>query len=222
LEDGTVYSTSENLIFTDIDNIPDEGFTLTLVGTDPVNLCDFSKDIHIIKFEVETITPDDIIVADLSDNNTISVSPQNIDLNTYEFALDNAFGETGTFQNEPYFENVSPGIRTLFYRDINDCGSGQIDISIIGFPNFFTPNNDGVNDTWNVLGVNEAFFASSKVNIFDRFGKLIIQIDLTSDGWNGRLNGNYLPSTDYWFTVELVDLNGIPRFKKGHFSLIRK
>jgi gliding motility-associated-like protein len=222
LEDGTVYSTSENLIFTDIDNIPDEGLTLTLVASDPVNPCDYSKDIRILKFEVETITPEDILIADLSDNNTVTVNAQDIDYNTYEFALDDGFGEMGTFQSEPYFENVTPGVRTLYYRDINGCGSGQIDFSILGYPNFFTPNNDGVNDTWNVLGVDEQFYASSKVNIFDRFGKLIIQIDLTSDGWNGRLNGNYLPSTDYWFTVELVDLNGIPRIRKGHFSLIRK
>ena len=127
----------------------------------------------------------------------------------------------GIYQDEPFFENILPGIYTVFLRDKKNCGITQIVIPVIGYPHFFTPNNDGVNDTWKVLGVNENFYVSSKILIFDRFGKLITRIDLIGEGWTGIFNGQYLPATDYWFSVELIDNKGNIRLKKGHFSLIR-
>jgi gliding motility-associated-like protein len=106
-------------------------------------------------------------------------------------------------------------------RDKNNCGTAQIEVSVIGFPKFFTPNNDGYNDTWSILGVDENFYSNSKIYIFDRFGKLITSIQPESDGWNGFFNGEQLPATDYWFTAELIDNLGNIRTRKGHFSLIR-
>jgi gliding motility-associated-like protein len=176
---------------------------------------------HIIKITpsiTATITQNDIAVVDDSESNSITISTQNLGIGDYEFSLNDSSGD---YQDEPYFENVIPGIHTLYIKDKNDCGITPIEISVIGYPKFFTPNNDGFNDTWKILGVNELFYASSKLSIFDRFGKLIIQIDLKGEGWNGTFNGNYLPSSDYWFSVELKDLKGNIRTKKGHFSLIR-
>ncbi|WP_456376739.1 T9SS type B sorting domain-containing protein, partial [Lutibacter sp.] len=92
----------------------------------------------------------------------------------------------------------------------------------IGFPKFFTPNNDGYNDTWKVLGVNQNFYTTSLIYIFDRFGKVVAQINLKDEGWDGLFNGEHLPATDYWFTVELIDNKGNTRTRKGHFSLIRR
>jgi gliding motility-associated-like protein len=72
------------------------------------------------------------------------------------------------------------------------------------------------------LGVSENFFQNATFYIFNRFGKLLTEIDLYSDGWNGLFKGQILPSTDYWFSVVLIDLKGNIRLKKGHFSLIRR
>ena len=127
-----------------------------------------------------------------------------------------------SFQDEPYFDHLAPGIYTIFIQDKNNCGVSQIEVSIIGFPKFFTPNNDGFNDTWKVIGVNENFYASSNIYIFDRFGKFITQINPEGEGWDGFFNGKGLPATDYWFSVELIDTIGNSRIRKGHFSLIRK
>jgi len=55
------------------------------------------------------------------------------------------------------------------------------------------------------------------INIFDRYGKLIISLDPESDGWDGTYNGAKLPSTDYWFVVTRA--NG--QVHKGHFSMKR-
>ncbi len=179
----------------------------------------FSKTINAIPSVIATITQNDITVVDDSENNSIMISTDNLGIGDYEFSLDDSYGN---YQDEPYFDNISPGIHTIYVQDKNSCGIAPIEVSLIGYLKFFTPNNDGQNDTWNVLGVNENFFQRATVYIFDRFGKLITKIGLYSEGWNGTFNGNYLPATDYWFSVELVDLKGNIRVKKGHFSLIRR
>ena len=92
---------------------------------------------------------------------------------------------------------------------------------MIGYPKFFTPNNDGFNDTWQIQGVNENIYATSNIEIFNRFGKMVAKISPKGDGWNGTYDGLALPSSDYWFSVELIDNNGNSKIRKGHFSLIR-
>ncbi|UMB54847.1 T9SS type B sorting domain-containing protein [Lutibacter sp. A64] len=161
----------------------------------------------------------DITILDDSDNNTITIDTTNLGIGTYEFALNSYNGD---YQDEPYFDNVSAGIHTIYTRDINGCGFTSIEVSVIGFPRFFTPNGDGYNDTWKVLGANNDFYPTSNIYIFDRFGKIITSLNPNGNGWDGTLNGQYLPSTDYWFSVELTDKDGNTRIKNGHFSLIRK
>ena len=78
------------------------------------------------------------------------------------------------------------------------------------------------NDFWNVQGVTDQFYPVSLVHVFNRFGKLITKINPTSKGWDGTFNGEKLPASDYWFSVELEDKKGEIRLKKGHFSLVRR
>ncbi|WP_440066869.1 T9SS type B sorting domain-containing protein [Tenacibaculum discolor] len=84
----------------------------------------------------------------------------------------------------------------------------------IDFPKFFTPNGDGFNDTWQVNGQLQLI---KDIFIFNRYGKLLKQLNPTSTGWDGTYNGKIQTSNDYWFTVSLED----GRIFKGHFSLIR-
>ena len=90
------------------------------------------------------------------------------------------------------------------------------------FPKYFTPNNDGINDTWKVTGIDEDNYEVSYILIFSRFGKQLAKISSDSEGWDGLYDGKKLPSSDYWFSAELVDPNGSVKIKKGHFSLIRR
>ena len=90
---------------------------------------------------------------------------------------------------------------------------------VIDYPKYFTPNGDGHNDTWNIIGMNQA---DAKLYIFDRYGKLIKQISPSSgsDGWDGTYNGQQLPSTDYWFSLDYTE-NGAAKQFKAHFSMKR-
>lgn len=89
----------------------------------------------------------------------------------------------------------------------NECG-----ISNVNFPDFFTPNNDGINDYW-PKNSNAKF-----IYIYDRYGKLLKTLPQNSIGWDGTYNGKLLPSNDYWYVA--IAFNG--ETITGHFSLIRK
>jgi gliding motility-associated-like protein len=190
----------------------------TVTATSIYGCESFSQTLTVEPSIIATISENDFTITDDSDNNTITISTSNLGIGDYEFSLGDGFS---TYQDEPYFENVPSGIQTVSIRDKNGCGIVQIDISVIGFPRFFTPNNDGHNDTWKISGVNENFYSSSIIYIFDRFGKLITQINPKGEGWNGLYNGEPLPASDYWFTAKLIDVNGVNRIRKGHFSLVR-
>ncbi|MDO9276893.1 MAG: T9SS type B sorting domain-containing protein [Lutibacter sp.] len=163
------------------------------------------------------ITLNDITVVDDSDNNsiTINIFPNS---SNYEFNLDR-FDE---FQDGISFEHLEPGIHFLYLRNKTNCGISKLDIAILGFPKFFTPNDDGQNDTWKILGNDTNNIQISAIYIFDRFGKLVADVDLTGDGWDGFYNGERLPATDYWYLVKYTDQYGDYREKRGNLSLIRR
>ncbi len=87
----------------------------------------------------------------------------------------------------------------------------------IQIPNAFTPNNDGVNDTWQIKGISDMFQSKTQVYIYDRFGKLLRVLINADDAWNGTNKGAKMPSSDYWFSVQLED----GRAFTGHFTLKR-
>ncbi|MBL4568890.1 MAG: T9SS type B sorting domain-containing protein [Flavobacteriaceae bacterium] len=119
------------------------------------------------------------------------------------------------------FEGLDGGIYRVLIRDKNGCGVASVEVPVVTFPKFFTPNNDGYNDTWSLKGVNTTFFPTSKIYIFDRYGKVVADIPIGT-AWDGTYGGKRLPSNDYWFNVILVDSNGNTRRRTGNFSLLRK
>jgi large repetitive protein len=132
----------------------------------------------------------------------------------YHFQLDD-----GPFQDSGTFTNVSPGNHTVTIQDKNGCGSVVVEVGVVDYPRFVTPNQDGWNDTWNIIGIANAD-PSAKIYIFDRHGKLLKQVSPLGEGWDGTYNGNPLPSNDYWFLVEYKEDETLKEFR-GHFTLKR-
>lgn len=182
------------------------------------NGCSKIRTITVESSNIASFNSPPYLVKDLSSNNMISVFVSG--QGTYQYALFNEKEQSfyRGFQNNNIFENVFPGVYTIFVKDIkNDCGIIDISVSVVGFPKFFTPNNDGFNDFWQVYGVSEMFQQDSKILIFNRFGKLIKQLDPLGPGWDGTFNGTRLQSDDYWFSVTLQD----GTIFKNHFTLKR-
>lgn len=172
--------------------------------------CFKDRTISVQPSNIATIS--NIDIDDGSRNNVISVMA--IGEGNYEYALD---VRNGHYQKSNTFENVVPGFHTVYVRDSNSCGITEELISVIGFPKYFTPNNDGFNDRWQVYGINEQFQANSTIYIFDRKGKLLKELNPLSSGWDGTFIGKEMPTSDYWFSVTLQD----GRVFKGHFTLKR-
>lgn len=156
----------------------------------------------------------EVVIVDLAQNNTVTVILDPASIGSYQYSLDLP---NGPFQDSNHFENVAAGIHTVYVYDTHGCGIVSQKISVLKIPPFFTPNADGTNDTWDIIGINPLFFASSKIYIFDRFGKLLADIDPKGTGWDGNYNGRPLPANDYWYLVKLESGRTI----RGHFSLLR-
>ena len=200
---------SQNLVIS-------QGGIYTVTATNPTTGCTTSKTISVSESELALLDYDDITVYDLTGDGTnrieIQTGVDNLGIGDYEFAFND-----GSFQDSPVFDDVEPGIHKISVKDKNGCGIAEIMVSVIGYKYFFTPNSDGINDTWQVLGISEQFQAESLIYIFDRHGRLLTQIATDGEGWDGTYNGSALPADDYWFRVNLED----GRSFTGNFSLIR-
>lgn len=153
-----------------------------------------------------------------TDNGSISI--QLDAFGDYQYSLDgrNFYG-SGVNHT---FENIRGGIYTVYVRDRELCEEPmQANVSIISFPKFLTPNDDGFNDRWKIYGVSRQFYQSAETKIFDRYGKILYIMNLKENGigWDGRFNGSLLSSNDYWFETKLVDIEGKTRIETGHFTL---
>jgi gliding motility-associated-like protein len=103
-------------------------------------------------------------------------------------------------------------------RNKNGCGEVSATFVIMDYPKFFTPNNDGHNDTWNIRGSSVVNIKS--IYIFDRYGKLLKELSPNGEGWNGIYNSRKMPADDYWFTIE-YQKDGVTKQFKSHFALKR-
>ncbi len=136
----------------------------------------------------------------------------------YEFALDD---ETGPYQDSNVFTNVSEGDHQIFVRDKNGCGTISYEfiqtLRQDDFPKFFTPNNDGINDYWQLSPLNDNIPSLKVLYVFDRYGNLLAQVNPDSIGWDGNYNGRPMPSSTYWFkAVSIYD-----KYIQGYFALKR-
>jgi gliding motility-associated-like protein len=175
-----------------------------------------TNDSNCSKTKTFTVTPsgiatiNDIIINDFSENNTITVDYTGI--STYVFSLDGT-----NYQSSPTFTNLIEGAYTVYAKDTKDCGVVTATFYILDYPKFFTPNGDGINDFWSIKNLNQRNLQNGTIEIFDRYGKLIHQINTRNQVWDGTFNGINLPSSDYWFQMKLAD----GKIIKGHFSLKR-
>ena len=164
----------------------------------------------------------DFTVSTPFENNTFITVNLTGGYGDYLYQLVYPNGNLSEYQSSNVFTNLPTGAYYVNIYDIlGECNPTIIGpIYIINYPNYFTPNGDGVNDTWNIWDLRHQ--PDAVINIFDRYGKFLKQLSPASSGWNGMYNGQELPSTDYWFTVEYLPQNGTSKqIFKSHFSLKR-
>ncbi len=122
---------------------------------------------------------------------------------------DNTFyiTRTDTYEVIVVDENGCEAVATIFME--------FIDIEI---PNFFTPDGDGQNDFW--IPRNMEQFPEILIKIFDRYGRVVSEQAVDSQGWDGLYNSRELPTGDYWYVIQLNGAEDDREFI-GHFTLYR-
>lgn len=188
-------------------------YTLTITHASNGTSCESSRTVKVTISDSPVISSIDI--EDMSANNTVTIHTEN--QGEYEFSLDD-----GDFQASNVFQGVYPGVHTVTMRDPYGCGEVQEEIVVVGFLAIFSPNGDVLNETWQIDELST--LNSPIVTIYDRYGKLIKQMNEFDPGWDGNFNGKPLPSTDYWFKLSYVDGDGnrtYAKYLQSHFSLRR-
>ncbi len=194
----------------------------TVTVTNINSLC-MSSDSTVVELSSPPTVTATLATEAFANNNIIQVTATGDGAALFEFSIDNGPWLSNEPNSNTYtFNDVLFGEHVIQARDINGCGIASDVVLVMDYPLFFTPNNDGYNDTWKIFGIENQFDA--KIFIYDRYGKLLKQLSPTGPGWDGTYNGELLPSSDYWFTIdyrELGESEGAQKQFKAHFSLKR-
>jgi gliding motility-associated-like protein len=165
--------------------------------------------LQIIPISLATTSATQPTIHDFAGNsNSVQLIPPSTG-GSYEYSLDGT-----NYQTSPLFSNLAVGNYTAYIRDSSNCQYLTYPLMLLDYPRFFTPNGDGYNDVWKIKNLD--LFSKATVSIFDRYGKLLKQLD-SGSSWDGKYIGNELPATDYWFNLNFSD----GKIIKGHFSLKR-
>ncbi|MEL1255546.1 T9SS type B sorting domain-containing protein [Flavobacterium sp. DGU38] len=133
----------------------------------------------------------------------------------YQYSID---GEN--FSSENKFKIYKTGTYRITVRDKNGCTDYEdyyIPYVDVCMPDYFTPNGDGIYDDWGPGCTN--IYNNLEYTIFDRYGRVIAKYRY-GQKWNGKYNGEELPTGDYWYVLKLNDKNDDREFV-GHFTLYR-
>ncbi|HEY2348872.1 MAG TPA: gliding motility-associated C-terminal domain-containing protein, partial [Puia sp.] len=115
--------------------------------------------------------------------------------------------------DDPTIKNpvASPSVTTVYTLDIKDdhnCeDSGSMKVTVSGgsskilVPNAFSPNGDGINDTWIIT--NLAKYAGATVDVYNRYGQLVFHSENDNKTWDGTYNGKALPMATYYYIIDL-------------------
>lgn len=115
--------------------------------------------------------------------------------------------------------DTEPGDYLLFVQEISDIGCrGSVSDVLVSLKNckeeiftealnyIFTPNNDGINDTWQIEGIEN--FPLAKIYVFDRVGNLVFKCDEHYlNNWDGKHRDRTLPPDSYYYLIDLSTYN---------------
>lgn len=121
-------------------------------------------------------------------------------------------------------DGLSEGVYYATVVDSNDCSyQTSVEMTVNGqncvdIPSAFTPNDDGINDTWVVRHLD--LYPEHTVKIFTKWGSLIYEAngDAHLRPWDGTYKGEKMPAATYYY---VVDLGNDEPVKKGLVTIVR-
>ncbi|MGO4919955.1 T9SS type B sorting domain-containing protein [Maribacter spongiicola] len=167
-----------------------------------------------IDFVIEAFDPLTLVLEQNNMNEITAVVEGGREVYTYYFdGYDNGdnntfyITRTDTYEVRVVDENGCSTVANIFMEFID-----------IELPNFFTPDGDGQNDLWIPRNIEQ--YPQILIKIFDRYGRVVSEQSVDSEGWDGTYLDNELPTGDYWYVVKLNGDRDEREFV-GHFTLYR-
>jgi len=107
---------------------------------------------------------------------------------------------------QPVASPINDITYTLHVNSTNSCGidSSSVFVKVykkITIPNTFSPNNDGINDNWDIDAL--ITYPNCLLLVFDRYGQPVFKSVGYSKPWNGKYNGQPLPAGTYYYVLDL-------------------
>ncbi len=155
------------------------------ITVNPYPVVDAGPDKHIFYGTSETFTP---IV---SDSNLVYSWTPSLYLNN-----DTILNPVCTPQDDQAY--------TFTATTLAGCSrSDKVNVFYLGklnLPNAFSPNGDGINDTWKIKYLDN--YPGATLDVFNRYGQKVFHSDGYSKEWDGNMNGNPLPMGTYYYVVD--------------------
>ena len=124
----------------------------------------------------------------------------------------------------PTIANITPTVYRLTVTYNNGCTVTATDTvsatpnDLLGAPNAFTPNGDGMNDTFQILATSVKEF---HLAIYDRWGQQVFEATDITQGWDGTFKGTPSPSEVYTYFFSITYLDGKVTSREGSVTLFR-
>ncbi len=149
---------------------------------------------------------------------TLNGSATGYDISYYwtpDFAIDNPH------LLQPVINPLESGTYSLHVVSNAGCGTAVSDVFVtvykkVEIPNAFSPNRDGINDTWNIIALQT--YSTASVSVYGRYGQLVYHCTGYDKQWDGTFNGTALPVGTYYYIIDLK--NGTP-VKSGSVTILR-
>lgn len=124
---------------------------------------------------------------------------------------------------------ILPGAKTILLRvhdgqQMSETRSRNIIMEVtvsLNIPTAFTPNGDGPNDTWNIHALTNAQQCDDAIiSVYNKRGLLLFRSTGLEKKWDGRFNGEILPTDTYYYTIDL-NLAYSKKTYKGVVTILR-
>jgi gliding motility-associated-like protein len=121
---------------------------------------------------------------------------------------------------------VTPSQSTIYRVEVTLCNGETYKDSVMVvvvpyIPNAFTPNNDGLNDRFIILGIPYEQITHFNLQIYDRWGQMIYTSTDIRQGWDGTRNGTLCQEGVYVWIIYYEDNKKKPVTNKGTIMLLR-
>lgn len=180
---------------------------------------------YILFFLISSLGYSQQIVELCEDNQTTFTYSSNVGVTgTYVWTLENTnynvnpfvytWDKPGNYQIRLVFTSIAGCQDSVFYTvNVIDCQE-----SAMWFPNSFTPNQSGNNETWSPKGYN---YTDLSYSVFNRWGELIFESNSETKPWDGKFKGDYCQEDVYVFMASWRTADKKPMRQNGHIVLIK-